>query len=294
MSRLGCIYIAEINVPNFDYFESYIGYTIHFNKRINEHFAAAKRGSTNNFHSTIRKYGEENVIFRILEDNIPEKRLPDREELWIAFYDTFHNGLNSTIGGESSPSLSPVVAAKISKAHKELSAKNQHWTQQPENATKLANAVAIGAAINKELAKRGEAPQQRPEVRAKNSAVNKERAKRGEHQTQQPEVKAKISKAHKERVAKGIHSSQRPEVKAKISATQKEKIAKGIFQSQQPEVKAKISATVSAYLKEISAKGEHPMQCPEIAKRMWVTRRRDEIERGKEAGQLDLFDYDKY
>ena len=52
----------------------------------------------------IRKYGKDNFSVRILEDNIPEDILNDREKFWINKYNTFYkdnpHGYNMTRGGE--------------------------------------------------------------------------------------------------------------------------------------------------------------------------------------------------
>lgn len=47
----------------------------------------------------IRKYGEDAYELIILEDNLLKEELNDREKYWIAFYDTYWNGYNQTIGG---------------------------------------------------------------------------------------------------------------------------------------------------------------------------------------------------
>ena len=49
----------------------------------------------------IRKYGEEEYQLIILEENIPQERLNDREKYWIQYYDTYFNGYNQTIGGKN-------------------------------------------------------------------------------------------------------------------------------------------------------------------------------------------------
>lgn len=49
----------------------------------------------------IRKYGENEYELIILEDNVPQEKLNDREKYWIAFYDTYFNGYNQTIGGSN-------------------------------------------------------------------------------------------------------------------------------------------------------------------------------------------------
>lgn len=45
------------------------------------------------------KYGEDNFTFDILEECLPEE-CNEREIYWIAYYDSFKNGYNQTLGGE--------------------------------------------------------------------------------------------------------------------------------------------------------------------------------------------------
>lgn len=56
--------------------------------------------TNNKFYYAIRKYGVEHFSPIIIEDNIPEAELNNREIYWINFYNSYKNGYNSTIGGE--------------------------------------------------------------------------------------------------------------------------------------------------------------------------------------------------
>ena len=104
-SQTGCIYIATVKED-----KSYIGLTTNFPQRKREHL----RGDRDTvFQNAIRKYGADAIEWRILEADIPIERLPDREELWIAFYDTYHNGYNMTEGGEVSPLKYDEVRQKV-------------------------------------------------------------------------------------------------------------------------------------------------------------------------------------
>lgn len=47
-----------------------------------------------------KKYNLENFTFEILEE-CSTNELNDREKYWIQFYDTYRNGYNQTIGGNS-------------------------------------------------------------------------------------------------------------------------------------------------------------------------------------------------
>lgn len=99
--------------------KSYIGQTKHSMKiRWRGHIKASKTDSLNVFARAIRKYGHENFIHEILEDNIESQELAnEREQYWIAFYDTFNNplkGYNETSGGKQFE-LSDLAKGKISE-----------------------------------------------------------------------------------------------------------------------------------------------------------------------------------
>lgn len=49
----------------------------------------------------LRKYGIENFSFEVIEECSIDN-LNEREKYWISYYDTFYNGYNQTLGGDSS------------------------------------------------------------------------------------------------------------------------------------------------------------------------------------------------
>lgn len=58
----------------------------------------------------IRKYGEDEYQLIILEENVPENKLNEREIYWIKYYDTYFNGYNQSLGG-SNP-VKPIYTEK--------------------------------------------------------------------------------------------------------------------------------------------------------------------------------------
>ena len=48
----------------------------------------------------LRKYGIENFSFEIIEECAIEQ-LNERERYWVSYYDSFYNGYNQTLGGDS-------------------------------------------------------------------------------------------------------------------------------------------------------------------------------------------------
>lgn len=49
----------------------------------------------------IRKYGQDAYELIILEDNLKQEDLDNREKYWINYYDTYYNGYNQSIGGKN-------------------------------------------------------------------------------------------------------------------------------------------------------------------------------------------------
>ena len=133
----GMIYIAT----NQENLKSYIGQTT-------QSFEARKRAhlykrADSCFHDALRKYPDEVWEWRVLEDDIPLHRLSDREVLWIAFYDTFHNGYNMTEGGGGAasqrelakqgkhPSQTPSFREKIRAYQLARAARGEHHSSDP-------------------------------------------------------------------------------------------------------------------------------------------------------------------
>lgn len=98
----GSIYIIKNTIND----KVYIGQTIQsverrFNKHKNDSLKDYGVYKTNKFYRAIKKYGFENFYYEILEDNINEERLDEREIYWIKYYNSYENGYNSTLGGQA-------------------------------------------------------------------------------------------------------------------------------------------------------------------------------------------------
>ena len=52
------------------------------------------------FHRAIRKYGIEDFIIETIDESNDSEELKQKEIYWIAFYDSYNNGYNSTRGGD--------------------------------------------------------------------------------------------------------------------------------------------------------------------------------------------------
>lgn len=101
--------IGIYKIENLINGNKYIGQSNNITKRWN----AEKRTAFNEkdpgyeypLSRALRKYGIENFSFEIIEE-CPEEKLNERERYWVAFYDTFFNGYNQTLGGDS-PKVQP-------------------------------------------------------------------------------------------------------------------------------------------------------------------------------------------
>ena len=77
----------------------YVGQTKHPERRKQEHFRSAKEGAEGRLYWAIRKHGEENFLFEVIED-CEDDATNQREEFWITHFNSFENGYNSTTGGD--------------------------------------------------------------------------------------------------------------------------------------------------------------------------------------------------
>jgi group I intron endonuclease len=80
---------------------NYVGCTIgKMEERFKEHVYRCFNSNNNSkLYNSMRKYGKENFIITLIEECEMET-MYDREKYYIKEYDTFKNGLNSTIGGD--------------------------------------------------------------------------------------------------------------------------------------------------------------------------------------------------
>ncbi len=99
--------------------KSYIGQSINtIEERLRSHISSAKAGNKSRFAHAIRKYGIENFTSEVLVE-VDNENLNEQEIYFIEKYDTYHNGYNSTLGGDSSGhNLSEKAKESMSKGTK--------------------------------------------------------------------------------------------------------------------------------------------------------------------------------
>ena len=80
--------------------KSYIGQSVDIERRWKDHRKRVQTGD-NVLYRAIRKYGIDNFSFEVIQECSP-KELNELERYYVNLYDTYYNGYNSTLGGDSS------------------------------------------------------------------------------------------------------------------------------------------------------------------------------------------------
>ena len=92
--RMGCIYIITNDIND----KVYVGQTLRdLQVRYSEHCYDTR--STSSIHQAIQKYGVSHFNIAVLE-YVPFSKLDEREQYWIAHYNSYKNGYNATPGGD--------------------------------------------------------------------------------------------------------------------------------------------------------------------------------------------------
>lgn len=86
----------------------YIGQTNSFSRRKDEHYFTGHLDIDKLIQSNPTQY-----FMLLLEDNISDTNINNREKFWIDYYDTYNNGLNKTIGGKGTPKLNDKLIKSI-------------------------------------------------------------------------------------------------------------------------------------------------------------------------------------
>lgn len=121
----------------------YIGQTIRtLEQRKWQHLDAAKNGCKTHFYNAIRKYGEENFVFEIIDEASSLQELNELERYYIAKFNCIENGYNMVDGGNNNVMFlddvkqkhlesmrSDETRAKISKTMKKYR-KEHPWTDE--------------------------------------------------------------------------------------------------------------------------------------------------------------------
>lgn len=118
----------------------YIGKT----KNVNDRWAnnGNKYKTCKKFYAAIQKYGWDNFEHIILEDNIDEDKIDERERYWIKYYDSLNNRYNLTEGGTGGDCISNLPEEKLKKLKEqhriETLNRGEEWHKKLSEAQKKA------------------------------------------------------------------------------------------------------------------------------------------------------------
>lgn len=96
LSSLQELMIGIYKITNKLNGKAYIGQSVNIERRFKEH--CSKTGLV--IEAAIAKYGTDNFTFEVLEE-CPKELLNEREVYYIELFDTYNNGYNCHIGGNS-------------------------------------------------------------------------------------------------------------------------------------------------------------------------------------------------
>lgn len=93
--------------------KQYVGQTTRtLEDRISWHHNSMVSGQSTYLYNAMRKYGWDNFRFEILATADTKAELDKLEKYYISKFDTYKSGYNMTLGGDSNPMDSPIVADK--------------------------------------------------------------------------------------------------------------------------------------------------------------------------------------
>lgn len=106
---------------NFKSGKVYIGQTINLIKRKTDHLKEARNGNNSKVYRAMRKYNTTRDDFEIIETGIQTQEEADSREIyWIQYYDSYHNGYNSTTGGDANIAKKGEEASNAIFTNKEI------------------------------------------------------------------------------------------------------------------------------------------------------------------------------
>ena len=126
-------------------YKSYIGKTTNTLKnRIGEHVRKSKTSKhTNHFHNAIKKYGEDDFVWEVLDNCDDEEVLNILEIKYIKSHNTYSDGYNLSLGGEGqtgykySEEHSKNMSVSMKKAYSEGRKKSVFETMSDESISKI-------------------------------------------------------------------------------------------------------------------------------------------------------------
>ena len=118
MMRTGIIY----GYTNLESGKMYIGQTIYPQRRYKAHrYGKYKNGWHKDYQNNPEKYE-----YSVIEYDVPEDKLDEREMFWISFFDSYRNGYNLTEGGNTTRGYKHTeeTRKKMREHHADVSGEN--------------------------------------------------------------------------------------------------------------------------------------------------------------------------
>lgn len=113
------------------------------------------------FYAAIKKYGWNNFEHIILENNLTEFQVDEREKYWIQYYDSINNGYNLVSGGNknkifSQDSREKMRQAKLGKYNGQNNPMyGKHHSEETKEKIRQANSKAVVCLNTKQIFKSG-------------------------------------------------------------------------------------------------------------------------------------------
>lgn len=106
---------------------AYIGKTTRtIEVRLQEHHRDCEKYENSNIplYNAIQKYGWDSFDIELIETNIPNDMIDEKEQFYIAYYDTYNNGYNATRGGDGGRTSSKLSSIEVKQICEILNDKN--------------------------------------------------------------------------------------------------------------------------------------------------------------------------
>lgn len=106
------------------------------------------RGEHVKFVNAIKKYGWDNFLHEILEENLTHKVAKEKEKYYIEKFDSYHNGYNGTFGGEGTIGMTGEKCTWYGRHHSEetkrkISEANKNKTWSEESLLKMCESKGV-------------------------------------------------------------------------------------------------------------------------------------------------------
>lgn len=176
----------------------YVGQTKSPVSRKAQHFCGARKGNDKPLYRSIRKHGEENFVFEILEE-CEDEVINEREQHWVTHFDSFNpeKGYNLTLGGDGGKGhkLTDEMKKRISQRTREAMSKiDPGLRKQQKERQRIA---ASSLEVREKVAARTKTAMQRSDVQQAHQNANESRSQKLQGRTLSAEQRQKISDAHK-------------------------------------------------------------------------------------------------